>query len=128
MRIWIVCLYLLSVPHLYAQQLIETPDQITAFAVSKNEKFLAFATPKMLYWADIEQFKLLDSFPIPVTKDNYIRQIKILSHNNGLILKQSPFRSTRFRKTPFIYFLCLRDVIFKLSRGIYMWISLTRTD
>lgn len=78
---------------------IETKNKITTFKVSNDEKYVAFTSDKKIYWASIDQMKLLDSFALAVHEDYYVSAIDILPNNNVLVLKQKPL----FEKRSFTY-------------------------
>lgn len=70
------------------KKFIETENNINSFSVSQDEKNIAFISDNKLFWSDVEQMKVLDSFPLRNQKDFYISNIRIIENKNVLLLKQ----------------------------------------
>lgn len=83
------------------KQLIKIDNQINSFAVSEDKSFMYFVAENKLYKADVQTMQLVDSFPIPISKENYISSIKISANNNILLLKQYPYKEKRWMSYDF---------------------------
>ena len=94
MKIYLAFLfYFLFVFNVKAQtNFIETKNAINSFAVSDDEKYVAIASNNILKWISVDNFKVIDSFELKISKDFIISTIKIFGNNNGLLLKQKPIK------------------------------------
>ncbi len=69
---------------------IETKNEINAFEVTKDENNLVFISNNKLYWTDIEDMKVIDSFSFKNQNEYFISDIKIKDDKSVVLLKQQP--------------------------------------
>lgn len=84
------------------KQFIKIDNQLNSFAVSQDESFMVFVAKNKMYKADVQTMKVLDSFAIPISEENYISNIRISPNNNVVLLKQHPYKEKRWMTYDFL--------------------------